>query len=82
MDPRRRKDLDLAETEREVQIGYQRYREARKLAEEVVRDLGWNEKDDDFHLQIEEETKRRWDELYKRDMHEEFFDEEEDEFTR
>ena len=79
MDPRRRKHRDDMDAELEVQIGYQRYREARKLAEEIVRDLGWNEKDDDFHFQIEQETKKQWDELYQRDMHEEFLDEEEDE---
>ena len=79
MDPRLRKQLNDAEAELEIQIAYLRFHEARKLAEEVVRDLGWTEEDDDFHFQIEQEAKRQWDELYKRDMHEEFLDEEEEE---
>ena len=52
---------------REVELGMLRLRIARERAEELVRDRGWSEKDEDFDIQVEEETKRQWDEEYEQE---------------
>ncbi len=44
-----------------------RLREARALAEEIVRDHGWTEKDEDFEFQVEMESRRQWSELWKQE---------------
>lgn len=44
-----------------------RFKLARRNAEETVRDRGWTEKDEDFEIQVEEEAKKQWFELYEQD---------------
>lgn len=46
----------------EIERDMMRLRECNERAEEIVRDRGWDEKDDDFQIQIEEEAKRQWSE--------------------
>lgn len=52
----------------EFERDMQRFRDARKRAEELVRDWGWSEEDEDFEFQIEQEAKRQWEEDYEREM--------------
>lgn len=52
----------------EMELDEHRYNFARERAVELVREYGWTEKDDDFWLQVHEETKRLWDEEYDREM--------------
>ncbi len=51
-----------------IELDRIRLREYRKTAEEIVRDHGWNEKDDDFQFQIEQEIKRLWSEDAEREF--------------
>lgn len=44
-----------------------RLKEARMLAEEIVRDHGWTEEDEDFEFQVEMEARRQWSELWKQE---------------
>jgi hypothetical protein len=48
--------------EEEIELDMLRLQIARELAEELVRDRGWTEKDEDFWFQIDDETKRQWNE--------------------
>lgn len=52
----------------EIEMDMLRLRAARERAEELVRDRGWKEADDDFWFQVEDETKRQWDEDVERDL--------------
>jgi hypothetical protein len=52
----------------ELEIDQSRWEVARERAEEIIKDLGWSEKDDDYLIQLEDETKRQWDEEYDRYM--------------
>lgn len=56
----------------EIETDMLRLRYAREQAEELVRDRGWTEKDDDFEIQVEEETKRQWNEDMDRDFWKKF----------
>lgn len=53
--------------EAEVEAGILRHRFARQRAEDLVRDRGWTEKDEDFEFQIEQETKTQWEEAYEQE---------------
>ena len=44
-----------------------RFKIARQRAEEIVRDYGWNEEDEDFEFQIEQEAKKQWEEDHRRE---------------
>lgn len=63
-------NIDVAEENVDINEEIEQYRlqwkAARETAEELVRARGWSEQDDDFGLQIEEETKRQWEEQYIR----------------
>lgn len=63
--PYTRIDPDLR---REIELDMLRFRWARQQAEEIVRDRGWSEKDEDFWIQIDEEAKRQWTEDCERDF--------------
>ena len=52
----------------EIENDRLRLRIAREQAEELVRDRGWTENDEDFWFQVEEEAKRQWDEEYEREF--------------
>ena len=51
----------------EVERDIQRLRDCRKRAEEIVRDRGWSEEDEDFEFQIEQEVKEQWSEAFERE---------------
>jgi hypothetical protein len=53
-------------TRREIEEGFLLLELTRQRAEDIVRDRGWSESDEDFALQIEEEMKRQWEEEYVR----------------
>ncbi len=44
----------------EMEIHRLSWQIARERAEELVRDRGWTEKDEDFLLQVEEESRKQW----------------------
>lgn len=44
----------------ELEIHQLRWKYAQEQAKELVKARGWNEKDDDFDIQVEQEAKRQW----------------------
>jgi len=57
------KHLSLSERDRaEMEIDFLRWESAREYAEDLVKDLGWSKNDEDYWFQVEEETKRQFDE--------------------
>ncbi len=63
-----RKDIERELIELELEIDQSRWEVARERAEEIIKDLGWTEQDDDYLIQLEDETKRQWEEEYDRYM--------------
>ena len=61
-------DISDEEIHRELELHILQWKEYRKEAEEIVRDRGWSEKDDDFEIQIEQEAKRLWEEESEREQ--------------
>ncbi|MEK7563280.1 MAG: hypothetical protein AAB544_02705 [Patescibacteria group bacterium] len=53
--------------EEELALDIERLRETRRRAEEIVRDRGWTEADEDFEIQIDEEAKVQWSEAFDLD---------------
>lgn len=53
--------------EEELERDIERLRESRLRAEEIVRDRGWSESDEDFEFQIEQEAKVQWSEAFDLD---------------
>ena len=53
--------------EEELERDIERLRESRRRAEEIVRDRGWTEADEDFEIQIDEEAKVQWSEAFDLD---------------
>ncbi len=53
--------------EEELDLDILRLRETRQRAEEIVRDRGWSEADEDFEIQIAEEAKHQWNEECERE---------------
>lgn len=53
--------------EEELELDIQRLRETRQRAEEIVRDRGWTEVDEDFEIQVDEEAKVQWNEECERE---------------
>ncbi|MBI3619423.1 hypothetical protein HY213_05330 [Candidatus Peregrinibacteria bacterium] len=56
------------EIEEEIERDRQRLKAARERAEELVLDRGWSKKDDDYDIQVEEETQRQWEEDLEREI--------------
>lgn len=46
----------------EIEIDRLRLEAAREHAEEIVKELGFNENDEDYLFEVEMETRRQWDE--------------------
>ena len=53
--------------EEELELDILRLRETRRRAEEIVRDRGWSEADEDFEIQVDEEAKHQWNEECERE---------------
>ena len=51
----------------EMEIDEHRWQAAHELAEDIIRDMGWSEVDDDFCIQVNQEAKRIWEREYERD---------------
>ena len=63
-----RSQLDKEFLELEMEIDRLRWEIARENAEDLVRARGWSENDEDFLFQVEDETKRQWEEDFDREM--------------
>lgn len=60
--------LEKEKTKLEIEIDRNRLEHCKDLAHELVESRGWTENDDDYWIQIKEETDRLWDEEMEREM--------------
>ena len=60
--------------ENEMEIHRLRWEIARERAEEIVREMGIRDDDDDFAFMVHDEAKRQWDEEYERELYKRGYD--------
>lgn len=60
--------------ELEMKIDRSRWAVARKRAEEIVQDMGYNKGDEEYEVMVHCESKQLWDEANEREMYKRSYD--------
>lgn len=53
-------DISDEQIEHAIETDLVRWQTAREQAAEIIKDRGWSEKDDEYSIHVEEETRRLW----------------------